>query len=983
MKPRINLSKVRIRNRNVFLILFICLALTGLAWAGAYSEAVLADSPLSYFQFEDAASADGNSCADTMGLTTAVYRNRGAEKADISLVASRPGLGQAAEFHGTADSNGNFVEIQDNIYSGDKLTNSNMTVEFWVSTIYPSTGYATWVNYHGESDFGPIIGNTGDEYQPSNALNGQAWYGWPPMDLNDGEWHHYVQTFVYDGDANTTATIYLDGDVWTSHVYTGEISPNTNNDWKPILLAAGGDPYYVSNGYVGLMDEVAIYDYALSEVQIETHYNAEANEVDTEILSYATEVDADNPVVWIRFDSEDDVLDETGNNWVTYGSLGQVVSGAGYAGNSFFFDVNESSSGAFAAAVCKNTGGPSSVYGDEWAFAPNDITIEFWYKTLPDGQAQPNTYGLLFQQIGPYTNEPCAPAVGNSDGTIRIFGGSGVEYTVSGDFDGEWHHYVVTYDENYNDVPNNLKASLYIDGQWKAEALFTDAGSFLGPELDHMVFGAENDYGYSYNIMPGYWDEIAIYDGILSADRIAIHHTTWRPAPAAPNGLEATGDNGFVLLDWDDNNEPDVNGYNVYRSTTSGSGYARLNDTLSTDSNYLDNDANLVLGTTYYYVVTAVDTNGHASDYSDEVSAIPTDYATRTFVYKYKSTKLCYDYDSSDSNWVDSKGREQGYFIIDVNYGLACQIDWDSGGLTYQRVYDSNFSTTMEPMNGRTTWLFSQFGNDYNDFSLMVQGNARSSTIAGTAIEVASSLKGISINNFGSDPRYIEMGKANLKLDKAWTTLSIGNHWSCSQTEAAIVADLNDAGYTELTDLTELASDSNYYDLVTPDVNVLVYNCSEKGMQYSDSGGPWLSEKGKDKFFLVIDVNSGEYTRIDYDKKAGTYEETTSGTYDVLGIQGVKSTWWVVLDLDSDSALVLSGKTKTKKLGTQAVSVASKLKGYLTYNQGTSPQYIGDKTVNCTLYKTLSIEAVEGSYTLSQAVDAVKTFLDSKGYTEL
>jgi hypothetical protein len=735
MKPRINFT--RIRSRSVFFILIICLALTGLAWASAYSEAVIADGPLSYFQFEDAASADGNSCADTMSLTTAVYRNRGTEKAPISLIASRPGLGQAAEFHGTESSNGNFVDVQDNGYSGDLLTDANMTIEMWMNTTADSSNYPTVVNYHDFSggptlSFGNYTGPPVQTFQPFVTACGSTWYAWPPGILGDGDWHHYAVTFAYDSDANeTTAEIWMDAESKGTHAFTGQIVPNTTDIWKNILLGAGGNPYYVFNGYVGLMDEVAIYDYALSEVQIETHYNAEVNNVD---------------------------------------------------------------------------------------------------------------------------------------------------------------------------------------------------------------------------------------------------------APAAPTGLEAIFGE-VVLLDWNDNNEPDVNGYNVYRSTTSGSGYVRLNSGLLTTSDY--NDSDVSIGTTYYYVVTAVDTNDYESDYSDELSGSPADFATRTLVYKYKSTKWCYDY--NDSNWVDSRSREQGYFIIDVNYGLACQIDWDSASLTYQRVYDGNFSTTMEQMLGQTrdTWLFSQFGNDYNDFSLVVQGNASSRTIGERSVEVASSLKGTSINNFGSDPRYIDMGKANLKLDNAWTTLSIGNHWSCSQTEAAIEADMEADGYSETTDLTELASDSNYYDLVTPDVNVLVYNCSEKGMHYSDSGGPWLREKGRDKFFLVIDVNSGQYTRIDYDPRAGTYEETTSGTYDVLGIQGVKSTSWVVLDLDSDSALALSGKTKTRRLGTQAVSVASKLKGYLTYDQGTSPQYIGDKTVNCSLYKTLSIEAVEGGYTLSEAVDAVKAFLDGKGYTEL
>jgi len=343
----------------------------------------------------------------------------------------------------------------------------------------------------------------------------------PDGDVSIELWFNYTSAADYP-------RLFQHNDSWQDTDGYGVTLIGPNN----IAVLGGGETSYVTTP-----NDVNDGQWHYMVVTYDSTY--EVNEVNT--LSYAEEVNADNPVVWIRFDSEDDVLDETGNNWVTYGSLGHVVSGAGYAGNSFLIDANESASGAFAAAVCKNTHGPSSVYGDEWAFAPNDITIEFWYKTLPDGQAQPDTYGLLFQQIGPYTNEPQAPAVGNSGGTVRIFGGSGVAYTVGGHFNGQWHHYVVTYDEDYNDVPNNMKADLYIDGEWKDDALFTDAGSFLGPELDYMVFGAENTYDYSYNRMPGYWDEIAIYDGILSADRIAIHHSAWKPEEVDATGTISLG----------------------------------------------------------------------------------------------------------------------------------------------------------------------------------------------------------------------------------------------------------------------------------------------------------------------------------------------------------------------------------------------------------------------------------------------------------
>ncbi|WP_169853071.1 DUF7594 domain-containing protein [Anaerohalosphaera lusitana] len=93
-------------------------------------------------------------------------------------------------------------------------------------------------------------------------------------------------------------------------------------------------------------------------------------------------------------------------------------------------------------------------------------------------------------------------------------------------------------------------------------------------------------------------------------------------APAAPTGLGATAGDGSVSLDWADNSEQDLASYTVYRSTTSGSGYASIATGVST-SDYTDNT--VTNDTTYYYVVTAVDTSDNESDTSSEASATPAD----------------------------------------------------------------------------------------------------------------------------------------------------------------------------------------------------------------------------------------------------------------------------------------------------------------------------------------------------------------------
>jgi len=91
-------------------------------------------------------------------------------------------------------------------------------------------------------------------------------------------------------------------------------------------------------------------------------------------------------------------------------------------------------------------------------------------------------------------------------------------------------------------------------------------------------------------------------------------------APNPPKGLKAKTSKNKVLLYWERNSEPDLAGYNVYRSTTAGSGYQRINYSLISKPKYTDKQS--VKGETYYYVVTAVNISGGESGYSNEVELI-------------------------------------------------------------------------------------------------------------------------------------------------------------------------------------------------------------------------------------------------------------------------------------------------------------------------------------------------------------------------
>jgi carboxypeptidase family protein len=73
-----------------------------------------------------------------------------------------------------------------------------------------------------------------------------------------------------------------------------------------------------------------------------------------------------------------------------------------------------------------------------------------------------------------------------------------------------------------------------------------------------------------------------------------------------------------VALTWVASTTTTVNGYNVYRSTINGSGYAKI-ASLGLVFAYID--TNVQNCSTYYYVTTAVDSTGVESGYSNQATA--------------------------------------------------------------------------------------------------------------------------------------------------------------------------------------------------------------------------------------------------------------------------------------------------------------------------------------------------------------------------
>lgn len=102
---------------------------------------------------------------------------------------------------------------------------------------------------------------------------------------------------------------------------------------------------------------------------------------------------------------------------------------------------------------------------------------------------------------------------------------------------------------------------------------------------------------------------------------VGLRFLSSAPPPAAPTGLEAVAGEASVTLTWTLGADVGLAGYAVYRAGPDGV-WSRLNGPPLAATTYVD--TGLASGTTYRYVVRAVDTGGLEGHASAELAATPT-----------------------------------------------------------------------------------------------------------------------------------------------------------------------------------------------------------------------------------------------------------------------------------------------------------------------------------------------------------------------
>jgi hypothetical protein len=225
---------------------------------------------------------------------------------------------------------------------------------------------------------------------------------------------------------------------------------------------------------------------------------------------------------------------------------------------------------------------------------------------------------------------------------------------------------------------------------WTDAAFNVDAGSndeFVATMLP--TSPGTYDYAYRYSTTGGRDWVYADLDGIgngyspAQAGHLVVTPSGDATPPVAPANLRVVGAGpSSVELAWDAvTGDPSLSGYEVRRSATPGGPYTTL--ALVTGTAYTDGTVSE--GTTYYYVVRAVDTSFNRSQDSNEVSATA---AVRTVTLVFNVTVPA----ATDPRTVYIAG-----FLDRLDGNLP---QWNPGGVSLTRVDATHWTITFTGKEG-------------------------------------------------------------------------------------------------------------------------------------------------------------------------------------------------------------------------------------------------------------------------------------------
>ncbi len=182
-----------------------------------------------------------------------------------------------------------------------------------------------------------------------------------------------------------------------------------------------------------------------------------------------------------------------------------------------------------------------------------------------------------------------------------------------------WHHVVFAVDGA------SRRSWIYIDGALRDSSSCSEVITSMDyGVMNDLFIGSDPDSVHRWG---GCIDDIRIYSRALSAVEVSsLYHAVGWPdhSPPTPQNVSAAPGNTQITVTWNRTTDPAFLRYRIYGGT-SPNPTTQIDSTTGGISDTSKTITGLANGTTYYFRVTAVDSAGNESGYSNEVSATPYD----------------------------------------------------------------------------------------------------------------------------------------------------------------------------------------------------------------------------------------------------------------------------------------------------------------------------------------------------------------------
>ncbi len=384
-----------------------------------------------------------------------------------------------------------------NITNDSSIQITTGTLTAWVKT--PDSGS----DYRGvlvkQSAYGMFLGGISCT---DNELTTYDWGGANNRcsssgSLADNQWHHIV--FTFQSGISNGSHFYVDGKYISSTTIT------VSNQTKGLSIGTGDYPFNAQY-FNGLIDEVKIYNFALTPEQVKYDYNAGAGVVlgrDQEASDIADGA-GDPPVAEWKFDEKTgtSAYDTSGNNFTQtfYGSPSWQPSSSCRFGACLKFGTSNYTKTADSDILDIDTG---------------SMTWELWFKTT-----ETNRGIMLRKSDSSNTNGVLIDIGNNTSGLLRcnvhyspaiLVSSNNTNYN-----DGNWHHLACILDRG-----STLK--MYIDGKLDNSS---DASSLPASSLNA---NSGLYLGYYSTEFDGLIDHVKIYDYARTPAQVAYDYNRGKP----------------------------------------------------------------------------------------------------------------------------------------------------------------------------------------------------------------------------------------------------------------------------------------------------------------------------------------------------------------------------------------------------------------------------------------------------------------------